>query len=109
METTEGNKLIAEFMGIESYEANGYTNFIFEDDNHRTHVDLHYHGSWDWLMPVVVEIGDKTEYELSMGYGYSYFNKFADNPLNKEFGGYSNITAIWQAVVEFIQWYNDQK
>jgi len=38
METTENNKLIAEFMGI-------------EDDN----ANLEYQTSWDWLMPVVRE------------------------------------------------------
>ena len=47
------NKLIAEFMGVKSYEASGYTNFVYSEDNHRTEVDLAYHDSWDWLMPVI--------------------------------------------------------
>jgi hypothetical protein len=53
MENLENNKLIAEFMGYNAYEYRGHTMFIFADDNHRTDVDLHYHTSWDWLMPVV--------------------------------------------------------
>jgi hypothetical protein len=49
----DSNKLIAEFMGYESYEYRGYRMFILEEDNHRTDVDLHYHTSWDWLMPII--------------------------------------------------------
>lgn len=56
------NKLIAEFMGYESYEYRGYTMFVFEENNHRTDVDLHYHTSWNWLMPVVEEI-DHLQFE----------------------------------------------
>ncbi len=53
MENLENNKLIAEFMGYNAYEYRGHTMFIFDEDNHRTELDLHYHTSWDWLMPVV--------------------------------------------------------
>ena len=49
----KNNVLIAEFMGVKSYEASGYTNFVYSEDNHRTEVDLAYHDSWDWLMPVI--------------------------------------------------------
>ena len=56
------NELIAEFMGYESYEYRDYRMFVFEENNHRTDVDLHYHTSWDWLMPVVEEI-DHLQFE----------------------------------------------
>lgn len=49
----ESNRIIAEFMGIESYKSTKYTMFVYEEDNHRADVDLHYHTSWDWLMPVI--------------------------------------------------------
>jgi len=62
MENLENNKLIAEFMGYEAYEYRGHTMFIFDEDNHRTELDLHYHTSWDWLMPVVEEI-DHLQFE----------------------------------------------
>ena len=55
------NKLIAEFMGVKSYEASGYTNFVYSEDNHRTEVDLAYHDSWDWLMPVIEKCFDNSE------------------------------------------------
>ena len=52
----KSNVLIAEWEGYESYELNGYTMIEFADDNTRTDVDLYYHKSWAWLMPVVKKI-----------------------------------------------------
>jgi hypothetical protein len=108
MENIESNRLIAEFMGVESYEGNGYTNFIFNEDNDRAHVDLHYHASWDWLMPVVAKckgIIDSYEFDSEEGMkceeifdiDYTYHN-FMDNQIGE----------IHERVVEFIQWYNNQ-
>jgi hypothetical protein len=69
----EDNRLIAEFMGIESYKSTKYTMFVYEENNHRTDVDLHYHTSWDWLMPVIhsilnykLEIYNQVFYDFSM-------------------------------------------
>ena len=50
------NKLIAEFMGHDTYESNGYIMVRYSDNNERTLQDTHYHTSWDWLMPVIEEI-----------------------------------------------------
>ena len=50
------NKLIAEFMGYDTYESNGYIMVRYSDNNERTLQDTHYHTSWDWLMPVVEKI-----------------------------------------------------
>ena len=52
----EDNKLIAEYMGYESYKFRGHTMFVFEENNHRADIDLHYHTSSDWLDPVVQKI-----------------------------------------------------
>jgi len=86
------NKLIAEFMGYESYEYRGYTMFVFEEDNHRTDVDLHYHTSWDWLMPVVEEI-----YQLQF-----------EDVVEIETGlKMRSLSATYNAVVEFIKQQNN--
>jgi len=53
----------------------------------------YYHESWDALMPVVAKI-----YGIDMRY-----DPFYDVSLS------SSITQIWEAVVEFIQWYNENK
>ena len=134
--TTENNKLIAEFMGNNEIRVNipfsfeiGETIYatdklcesesdcidavieeintgIFQPCSMNVFVP-NYHNSWDWLMPVLIEIGDKTSYELTMGYGESYFNRF--DGVFELFGGYGRIESIYQAVVEFIKWYNKNK
>ena len=107
----EGNKLIAEFMGIENYEANGYTNFIYEDDNHRTHVDLHYHGSWHWLMPVVETI-ESLGYEFIITESRSKIKHNTDHSIDNvcmRDAIESKKQSVYLTVIEFIQWYNENK
>lgn len=107
-EVLKGNKLIADFMGYDSYVFRGHTMFVFEENNHRTLMDLHYHESWDWLMPVLTKIGNETGHELVMHSETSYWNQFGDNALVAEFLGYGYPLqdGIWKAVVKFIKWYN---
>lgn len=59
----ENNKLIAEFMGYETYEHNDSIAIRIKEDNEFNSVDfghIHtkFHISWDWLMPVVEKILD---------------------------------------------------
>jgi len=86
--------------------------------------ELKYHSSWDWLMSVVNKIrtiaswdrdkfdteviikGDRTIIK-SGGYGEKehgelFFNKTF-------FGGFNSNDHTYNAVVEFIQWYNKEK
>jgi hypothetical protein len=78
-----------------------------------------YHTSWDWLMPVVekiVEI-DITPAPNWRGYrveivprGYVKIEGFSMTHVFKNvFIEGSLINAVWQAVVQFIQWYNKTK
>lgn len=102
----EGNKMIAEFMNYEKYQFRDYTIYIFEENNHRTMIDLHYHSSWEWLMPVVMEIGNRAGYTLVMEENASYWCNEGQHDELPQFGGYSNIENIWEAVIEFIKWHN---
>lgn len=78
------NKLIAEFMDVDYVDVDTYL---------ESNKELQYHKSWDWLMPVVEtcyqngaegnQIGDITHALLDC---------------NRE--------ATYDAVVEFIKWYN---
>lgn len=57
----ENNKLIAEFMGYETYEhTNSIAIRINEDNEFNSldfgHIHTKFHTSWDWLMPVVFKI-----------------------------------------------------
>lgn len=132
-EILEGNKLIAEFMGLkkQGFGANEH----FTDNGNRivaTSNGLQYHTSWDWIMPVVekiikmpIENGCKksilpinlyleSEFlfetkELTKTldgykYGFYYNSKFDKNYIS---GNLKHNAFL--AVVEFIKWYNQNK
>lgn len=120
MNTTENNRLIAEFMGFGLDEKEGL-HWIDTDEKfgHETS-ELKYDSSWDWLMPVVEKI-EKTEIEgdfpvvtISQGLceaenvgGFNMWLREERN-LYPYFQG-TKIEATYQFVVEFIKWYNQQK
>ena len=56
-----GNKLIAEFMELETKTfKSGILNYYYQDTfegNWFEEGELSYNLSWDWLMPVVIKIG----------------------------------------------------
>jgi hypothetical protein len=76
--------------------------------------ELKYHSSWDWLMPVV----EKIESDASQEAGHAEvtitenhcrinrmsYTKDLVNTFNKD----SKILAVWQAVVQFVTWYNSK-
>ena len=112
---TEGNKLIAEFMGfthwIDSGEWIGYCKLdvdkysAYKDGmGHRPHAclfeDLRFHSSYDWLMPVIDKIRSMNEYSGFVDHTSSIVD---------EGGVYINTKFIentWKDVVEFIKWHN---
>ena len=121
MNTIEGNKLIAEFMGINAkVYSDTPTITRWQFGNSMLHQeDLEYHSSWDWLMPVVEKIGDIVisgtlpynsdqfvRIEIVVG-GYVKISNLRDTPITTNVsieGGLLN--AIYNAVVQFIQWYS---
>ena len=104
------NKLIAEFMGYPhmtdavddrtiAYDVGGsvmnINNTHNENDNNVFHPDdMKFHSSWDWLIPVV----NKIEMECE---GVPI--QLLDCNL------YSEIGEVYQAVVELIKTYNDER
>lgn len=123
-ETQKNNKLIAEFMGYENVSKTNHhpiykiPNLSYElpDFDHRMmdaidtfspyFDDMKFHTDWNWLMSVIKEIGDRTDFELVMGYGHCYWNNEGEQPLGNFEGGYGDIIYIYTAVIEFIKWYN---
>lgn len=104
------NKLIAEFMGIKSYEASGYTNFVYSEDNHRTEVDLAYHDSWNWLMPVVEKIESDERYDVDI---LQYGTRIRDNQKEivtnvADISFNSKIDHTYDAVVRFLKRLTDE-
>ena len=108
------NELIAEFMGavymdVTDHHGNAYKNvpippnkIIIEETCCRYSLDFEYHSSWDWLMPVVEKIkqlyNDSEDIFKEEWYTKSIF----------QMGIMMPIKAVYEAVVEFIKWYNTQ-
>ena len=93
------NKLIAEFMGWKrgtNEETNTNQFFLAQPDNWylKDESELQFHSSWDWLIPVILEIEVKA-YRLNLP------------QLDVSF--YDEIHEVYWAVLEFIKKYNDEK
>jgi hypothetical protein len=113
---SEGNKLIAEFMGfnvlpVDSLSGKRYEVIDFEHGRIKVEnldVDCFYHTSWDWLFPVCIKI---INLPLSQ-FNHNAIAK-ADLRLWKKRIEKINIAApkaeMWQKVVEFLTWYNGVK
>jgi len=110
MSIIESNRLIAEFLdarhygATDEYELYGIVECI-EDGEFEQHffrpVDMKFHTSFDWLIPVVVkcfDVYDEMEDNLSN-------HQFILNDALLE----TNIGSLFKAVVESIVWYNEQK
>ena len=93
MNTTENNKIIAEFIGWKEQEED----FMF---NPKTNGSIYiksllFHKDWNWLMEVVEKIKPLvSESEFKYRIGKHLLNL--------------NIEAVYNACVEFIKWYNEK-
>ena len=92
-EIIEGNKLIAEFMGLSML-------------HNQTRLEtLKYHSSWDWLMPVVEKIEQLLpwkEFKIYRRTAYLpgfYIGKGKECLIVAD----TKIEAVWIAVVKFIK------
>ncbi len=103
MKTTENNKLIAEFMGMQNtpigwYDNEGNLKLSYTKDN--TFDDLLFDTSWDWLMPVYHKCIDVVG-------GWMDNDSILDDKI--PIRSFSNIGDLYRVVVEFIKWYNENK
>ena len=107
--TSENNKLIAKFMGIYHYRRGVYEMFVFEDDNHRTEIDLYYHSDWNWLMEVIEFIESSPRFDVQiLQYGAIILDEQVEVVNNvADFSFSCKIEHTYDAVVKFIKWYND--
>jgi hypothetical protein len=109
MNTTENNKLIAAFMGLEVGFADTSQPCILGKQNAWT--PIKYHSDWNWLMEVVEKIEEKCAFVLI---GRMFCEITHTNPLNtnvhfeKKLVSGVRINAVYATCVEFIQWYNQQ-
>lgn len=106
--TTEGNKLIAEFMGyIDNGDPDGF--LINPATNYDEHIsELNYHFDWNLLMAVVEKIEScENEVMVKISAGYCIIDDINGNEI--EFESDTKIGAVYGACVEFIEWYNKNK
>jgi hypothetical protein len=110
MTQAEGNKLIAEFMGLKAgrpFKDIGHpevwawatpTNSpLYRVANGNDLENIYFHSSWDWLKPVVDEI-----------FLHALACPEQVEPIRK-MSIVVEIGACWERCVHFIQWYNNQK
>jgi len=96
------NKLIAEFMGLESFKdslASLHQGKINVDVD--VYEQAQYHTSWDWLMPVVLKCKESVDY-CSDDNALEYHN------IEDEMLSQLSIKDTYKAVVEFIKTYNNE-
>ena len=117
----EGNKLIAEFMGgkydkdttfkIQSDEIwlpiHGIVNCAtIESGKGRI---IQYHTSWDWLMPVVEKIENFNDGCTLCIIEDERCHINTQTNFEVDSVGYTKIEAVYNAIIEFIKWYNQQE
>lgn len=119
MTTIEGNKIIVKFDGFKFYNDDPITYpigyYIGEFKGERIikqEDEFEYHSFWDWLMPIVEKIESMNELVSIEQKSCIIINdKDPDlhnwfmNPIETK----TKIEAVWFAVIDFIQWYNQNK
>jgi len=104
----ENNKLIAEFLGYETYEMNGVLNVEYSENNIRTIQDTHYHIDWNWLMEVVEKIENTQPISIIISCGNCEVYNCETAETIFFFEGVK-IEVVYNACIEFIKWYNENK
>lgn len=123
MNTTEGNKMIAEFMGMvflhthidsHGYEQYGYSMpdqlsmQVYGYKGATCYLDEQFTKSWDWLMPVIERI-ESMDFETYIGYAKCLITRGDDEV---KFWGYTTkgdrykLEAVYSAVIQFITYFN---
>ncbi len=116
----ENNKLIAEFMKFEKTKQGGlyispegfeWERFL-DVENYILPNQFLFHSSWDWLMKVVEKIENLSKEGETYMFSITKFSarvtykgsRIVDLPIDN-----TKIEAVYNACVEFIKWYNENK
>lgn len=112
-EILEGNKIIAEFLGIPKCgrceDCGGYQYspaVIFLPS------EMMYSENWDWIMPVVIKIISelRTDFYIDrMNYDNFFVGLGTDGTYSQNERNDSAIDGVFKSVIGFIKWYNGQK
>lgn len=119
-EFTNGNKLIAEFMGVapkwntwsKKWVYNdGFFCYISNTDREKLLYQMEEHFkysvSWDWLMPVVEKI-EALGYDVEIGSQHVRIHNGQDDGFNIDsWNSGSKMEAVFAECVEFAKWYKN--
>jgi|TARA_R110000764_G_scaffold69413_5_gene143675 hypothetical protein len=91
------NKIIALFMGLKPHHQDA--GYLIDESKDEGYEAIHescflYDSSWDWLVPVVQKIEEECGGVPKQLLDVSFYDEIGD---------------VYQAVVEFIKTYNDEK
>jgi hypothetical protein len=121
----ENNKIIAEFMGCTNFKMYG-NSFTFDhpnktkwewsnrfkdniETNNFSSSSSFYDNDWNWLMEVVEKIESKCS-NLGFQISARFVHIRVNNNLTISSGVKPNrIEAVYNACIEFIKWYNENK
>jgi len=115
MNTTENNKIIAEFLGYKSETKSDYLIFEIPSNDGKNYKvidkDLEFYSNWNWLMEVVEKIESLGfVFNITSGNTTVLKNHAAIyQTLIYRIDGRKKIQAVYNTCVEFIKWYNQQK
>lgn len=121
MKNIENNRLIAEFMAFQTrtdaiddrvlayYVGNVIKNADNSKNKNEENVfhpeDMRFDTDWNWLMEVVEKI-ESLSFDVVINYNICTITN-GENEFRHEVG--QKIYATYQAVIEFINWYNEKK
>lgn len=117
MTTVEGNKIVAVFMGaiFKEHKIGAFSMgelYVFTSPPTEfssvawNDYALAYHSSWSWLMPVVEKIRDVEGMKTLENTIRFLISRISPTRQTMQF---NSISDLWQAVVKYIQWYNQKQ
>jgi len=106
---TENNKLIAEFLGYKQPHPDYPTSTYWYKEWQEPLTILSFNKDWNWLMLVVENIESKG-FDVFINTCVCRISDVGEDRFEdiETFNSTSKIQAVYQAVVEFIKWYNNQ-
>ena len=106
----ENNKIIAEFMNLNLYKSFWYKSNIATEKKICKENNLKFHSDWNWLMEVVEKIESLEHWTETLGGLQNICLIGSINSSCESFKAVAEtkIEAVYNACLEFIQWYNEQ-
>jgi hypothetical protein len=111
------NKLIAEFLGFQQTNIGWYDSeeVLLRTERDNTFDELKFDTDWNWLMEAVEKIenlqykNNNDVFKIVIDYGSCIiYNMINDLDIVVSVNGRAKLEATYNAVVEFVKWYNEQ-